>query len=540
MDPQLQHDSDLSTLLELFHIRVERDGGQPFLVDPDGTSFTYADLSTAAHRLGDHLQHAGVRRGDTVGLYLWNEPAWFVAVLACWSVGGVAALCGAVSPTSEAERRFDLVGPKVVIASTDAPAIQGWPTLRVAPDGEVVDATPPPPSIGHDIAPAPEDHACIFFTSGTTGDAKALVKSHASLLAAAQRTAGAYASSPSFRPRVAPPSKPPALSFHPFGHVASFGRVMFRLYVGRSVIMLRKFDTKAVGALVERHRIDTLQLTPAMVHMLAFDDGELDLSSLRYVTSGTAPLAVATRDAFEARYGVPVLQAFGSTEGGVMALERYDDVVAGRRGHGSVGRITSDSEWRIVDEAGRDVAPGSEGEILGRPKQQTLITAEGESTLPLDADGWYHTGDVGRVDEHGILYITGRIKEMLIVGGFNVFPTEIEDALRQIDSIRDVIVVPVADDRLGEVPAAGIVWEPSAHSRSEAELATEALDRVRADLASYKVPRRWFTLPSLPLTSMGKPDRRAAAAEAEARSTASEAFAAPTFEPSTATPNGST
>lgn len=492
----------------MFRRRLDADADAVFLQLADGTSWTFRDLDLLAEDLRARLVAEGVRPGDTVGLYQWNEPSWFVSVLAAWRIGAVAALCGAVSPAAEATRRFEMVRPAVIVAS-DAPDLVGrWPVVQVDVAGCMLSEAPPPPSRPRPPVsePSVDDPACIFFTSGTTGESKALVKSHGHIAAAPRRTAEAYSRSASFRPRMAGPGKPPALSFNPFGQSASFGRLMFRLYIGRPLVMIRKFDVDTVKQLAERYRLDTLQLTPAMVHMLAFTEAEIDLSSLQYVNSGTAPLPVATREAFEARYGVPVLQAYGSTEGGVTALERYEDVMAGRRGPGSVGRITPESEWRIVGPDGRDVPAGEEGEILGRPDQQTMLTEDGESSLPLDEDGWYHTGDVGRVDEHGILYLTGRIKEMMIVGGFNVFPAEVEDALRAGPLVRDAVVVSLPDDRLGEVPVAGIVWDPAAGADEPDRIRQLAAD-LRHRLAAYKVPRRWFSLAQVPLTPNGKVDR---------------------------------
>ena len=293
--------------------------------------------------------------------------------------------------------------------------------------------------------------------------------------------------------------------------MAGLGRMIFRIYVGRTLLLVPKFDVAVMGALAERYPLDTLQLTPAMVHALAFTDADVKLGSLRYVTSGTAPLPIATRDVFERRYGVPVLQAYGSTEGGVTALERYEDAVAGRRGPGSVGRVAADCPLRIVDGDGHDLPAGADGEILGRPDRAAsarYLTSSGQEPVPVDADGWYHTGDVGHLDEYGILYITGRLKEMMIVGGFNVYPAEVEDALRASPLVRDAVVVPVPDDRLGEVPIAGIVWsDPADPGATFARLAGECRQRLEA----YKVPRQWFALERLPLTPNGKLDRRRAA-----------------------------
>lgn len=504
-----------TSIPEMFSRRLESDPGRIFLEVPDGTGWTFRQIERLVAELAGRLRDHGVERGDVVALYQWNEPSWFTSVLAVWRLGGVAALCGAVSPSAEAVNRLTLVRPKVVI-SCDAPDLSdAWPVIQVDRAGALLDADgrSSEPFLEGPTLDA-EDPACIFFTSGTTGQPKAVIKRHGKLTAGPRATASAYSSTGDFRPRVAPADKAPTASFNPFGQVASFGRLIFRLHVGRSLILVRKFTVDTVKQLTSKYAFDTLQLTPAMVHMLAFTEENLDLSSLRYVNSGTAPLPTATRVRFEDRYGVPVLQAYGSTEGGVTALETLEDVLAGRRGPGSVGRITATSKWRIVDPTGADVKTGEVGEIVGQPSERTVLTANGQESLPLDEAGWYHTGDLGRVDEHGILYITGRIKEMLIVGGFNVYPVEVEEALRTFPGVRDAVVVGLADDRLGEVPVAGLLWDAEHGPATTVEL-TALSAHLREQLAAYKVPRRWFNVEEVPLTPLGKVDRAAARTLAE-------------------------
>ncbi|HZQ57585.1 MAG TPA: class I adenylate-forming enzyme family protein [Acidimicrobiales bacterium] len=516
----------VETALEMFRVRAERDPAYPFLYTADGVGRPYALLAEHVDALAGTLRAHGAAPGDVVGVYLWNDPAWVVAVLAAWSCGCAFAACGALSPPAEAERRFALVRPRAVVVPTGAALEGGWPLIEVDAEGVAgseVDAEGDagPEGVaraagGADlpgVVPGADDTAAIFFTSGTTAEPKAIVHTHRRLVEGARTTASAYARDAGFRPRTAPGDRPPSISFNPFGHMAALGRVIFRMYVGRAILLVPKFDVRVMRDLAARYPLDTLQLTPAMVHALAYTDEDISLGSLKYVTSGTAPLPMATREEFERRYGVPVLQAYGSTEGGITALERYDDALAGRRGPGSVGRVPEGCPLRIVGPDGRDVAPGDEGEILGRPdpsRAGRYLTEDGTEPLPVDADGWYHTGDVGRVDEHGILYVTGRLKEMLIVGGFNVFPAEVEDALRQSELVRDAVVVPVPDDRLGEVPIAGVVWSGKGPVTVDARLA-ELTAEARRLLAPYKVPRQWFTLEEVPLTANGKLDRRRAA-----------------------------
>ena len=200
-----------------------------------------------------------------------------------------------------------------------------------------------------------------------------------------------------------------------------------------------------------------------------------------------------------------VMQAYGMSEVGAVAQERYDDVVAGRRGPGSVGRIAVGVEVRIRHlDADR---PAGEGEILVRTDEASTEFLGG-APVPVDRDGWFATGDVGRLDD-GILYLTGRVQEKIIVGGFNVYPAEVEDAVRRSPLVRDAVVVARPDERLGEQPVAGIVWE--------GEPAPEALvAELRGHLAPYKVPRALFRLEAVPLTPRDKVDRRRAAELARA------------------------
>jgi long-chain acyl-CoA synthetase len=489
---------------EMFAHRVRFDGDAPFVLTPDGRKRTYSDLHGAASRLANALAHQGVVEGDVVAVYSWNSPSWIVATLATWSLGASIAACGGLTPPSEVQRRCDLVAPRLVVTAASLTPPVGLDSIAVDDEGACDVALPASGSSAY--SPALDDQAAVFFTSGTTGESKPVVYTHQRFADAPRMTAGAYASTAEFRPRTAPGGKAPAISFNPFGHSAGMGRMVFRMFVGRTLLLVPKFDVAVLADLAIRYPIDTLQLTPAMIHSIAYSDLEITMPELKYVNSGTAPLPVATRERFETRFGVPVLQAYGSTEGGVTALERYDDALAGYRGPGSVGRVPANMPFRIVDANGDDVAEGREGELIGRVEQQQspYLTSRGEDAIPLDADGWYHTGDVGHLDEHGILYITGRIKEMMIVGGFNVYPGEVEDALRRSRLVRDAVVVPRPDDRLGAIPVAGIVWDPAfASGDLPARLAAEC----RQTLEAYKIPRQWFTLDELPLTPNGKLDR---------------------------------
>lgn len=498
------------SLAEIAVLRLDRDADAPFLLSlddaaPDGArTRSYGEVGGRILALAEALREAGVRPGDRIGCYLANTPCWVVGSFAGWWAGAAIGAVGTLLPGPEAARLFEMAGVDVVVALEGHDLPGPFRLVHVDDEGELVGRPPAAPlTAAPDLElPEPGSLAALFFTSGTTGQPKGITYSHEDCVIAGQRIAGGYARNTDYRPDPAPPHLPPGVVFNPFGHTAGFVRLAFRMWIGRATLLIPKFTVPAIAAYVGRFRPDSLQLVPATIHMLATAEEDLDLTCVQYVTSSTAPLAAATRDLFEERYGVPVLQAYGMTEVGTVAQERLDDVRAGRRGLGSVGRLANGVELRIraLEDEER---PEGEGEILVKTKEMPEEFVGG-AKVPLDDEGWFATGDIGRYED-GILYITGRAQEKIIVGGFNVYPAEVEDALKRSPLVHDAVVVGVPDDRLGERPVAGIVW---AGGPDEAKV----LDEVREVLAAYKVPRQTFTLDAVPLTPRDKVDRKRATA----------------------------
>lgn len=506
---------DPTSLVDIVLRRARRDPTTPFLLtieerEPfEVRALTYGEIATRAAALARTLAGVGMTPGERIGCYLPNSPSWVVASLAVWWNGGVVVAAGTLLPGAEAGRLFELAGATRVLTVAESPDLpDDYEVLCIGDDGRV-DGGQDPGERGWEDAPLAcpqaDDLAVAIFTSGTTGRPKGITHTHGDIVAAARRVAAAYARDSDYRPDPAPERLAPGVVFNPFGHMAGYSRLAFRMWIGRPTVILPKFTVAAVRALLSRFEMDSLQLTPTMIHMLATAEESFDLGGVKYVTSGTAPLATDTRDRFEARFGVPVMQAYGSTELGAVAQERYDDVVAGRRGPGSVGRVASGVEVKIrhLD----DDRPSGEGEILVRTDEASREFIGGEP-VPVDAAGWFATGDVGRVED-GILFITGRLHERIIVGGFNVYPAEVEDVARRSSLVRDAVVVAIPDERLGELPVAGVVWSDQP---DEAKL----LEEMRADLAHYKVPRALFSIDAVPLTPRDKIDRGRVAELAQA------------------------
>jgi acyl-CoA synthetase (AMP-forming)/AMP-acid ligase II len=494
------------SLAEIAVLRLDRDATAPFLLTIDEhepfavTTRTYGEVGGRIAAVAAALIEAGVSPGNRVGCYLSNTPSWVIGSFGGWWAGAAIGAVGTLLPGPEAARLFELAGIEVVVARAGHHLPGDFTVIEIDDEGELLDCPPAAPLAGApDVAlPDPGSLAALFFTSGTTGRPKGISYSHEDCVIAGQRIAGGYARNTSYRPDPAPAHLSPGVVFNPFGHTAGFVRLAFRMWIGRATLIIPKFTVPAARAFVARFSPDSLQLTPTMVHMLATTEEDIDLSCVKYATSSTAPLSVTTRERFEERYGVPVLQAYGMTEVGTVSQERLEDVQAGRRGPGSVGRLANGVELKIrpLDDGDR---PAGEGEILVRTKEMPEEFVGG-AKVPVDAEGWFATGDIGRYDD-GLLFITGRAQEKIIVGGFNVYPAEVEDAVKCSSLVVDAVVVAVPDDRLGERPVAGVVW---AGEPDEAAL----LQELRAVLAAYKVPRQLFPLDAVPLTPRDKVDRR--------------------------------
>jgi acyl-CoA synthetase (AMP-forming)/AMP-acid ligase II len=504
-----------TSLADIALRRAGHDASTPFVLTIDEEvpyavhTRSYGHVVARAALLTNALRAAGVEPGARVGCYLPNSPSWVVASLGVWCARAAVAAVGTLLPGAEAARLFDMADVAAVVTVADAPALPGdHPVLRLDAEG-LLEGEPEPGDTDWDAGdltlPAPDDLALALFTSGTTGKPKGITHTHSDVIATSRRVAAGYARTSDYRPGPAPPHLAPGIVFNPFGHMAGFSRIGFRMWIGRPTLIVPRFTVAAVRALLARFDMDALQLTPTMIHMLATAEVPLDLEGVKYVTSGTAPLSIDTRERFEERYGVPVMQAYGMSEVGAVAQERYDDVVAGRRGPGSVGRIAAGVEVKIrhLD----DDRPAGEGEILVRTDEATSEFIGGER-VPVDEEGWFATGDVGRMDDD-ILYITGRVQEKIIVGGFNVYPAEVEDVARRSALVSDAVVVGLPDERLGEIPVAGVVWTGA---RDDVAL----LEEMRGELAHYKVPRALFSLERVPLTPRDKVDRKLAAEIARA------------------------
>jgi acyl-CoA synthetase (AMP-forming)/AMP-acid ligase II len=430
-----------------------------------------------------------------------NRPDVVAALFGTWRAGGVYVPLNPRLTDDEVRHVLASVSPAVVVTTGDqAGRLAGLSGLPVVvPEEGRVAAVPPPAGAGAPAAATHgEDVALVQFTSGTTGRPKPVLLTHSGVLALMDGVVRKLRPTGGDAPRRAPMPNliPVSLSLW-----AGIYNVLFALRVGAPVVILDGFDTRAFAEVVRRHDIRSTVLPPAAMTMLADDTGIDDLTPLRYVRSITAPLSPLQARRFRDRFGITVLNCYGQTEiGGEIVGWSAADARAHPDKLGAVGRPHEGVSLRVVDDAGTDQPPGEAGELWVQTPALAAGYAGGTDLSDrLSPDGWFRTGDVGRVDAEGFVWIDGRVSDMVNRGGLKVFPAEVEEVLRLAPGVADAAVVGVPDDRLGEVPWAFVV------AASGHEVDAAGLEQLcRAHLAPYKVPVRFDEVDELPRNEVGK------------------------------------
>lgn len=342
---------------------------------------------------------------------------------------------------------------------------------------------------------APDDLWCLLYTSGTTGRPKGVKLTHRMMVWNGFNTVSSWG----LREDDVSPL------FTPLYHAGGLGAFLIPMIaVGGRVVLHRAFDPAEVWREIEAEKATVVLGVPTIWKILLEDPAfaNANLSSLRWLISGGAPLPLYIIEAYQKR-GLVFRQGFGMTEAGVncFAMTNADSV----RKAGSIGRPMPFMEVRLSDPHGRDVPTGEVGEMLFRgPHVCAGYWNNPEAThAAFDSDGWFHTGDLARRDEEGFFYVAGRIKDMFISGGVNVYPAEIEGCLLLHPNVRDAAVCAIEDPRWGETGVAFVVENGSQDGEAEAR-ARDIASFLKERLAPYKVPRAFVFVPELPRTVYGK------------------------------------
>jgi len=479
-------------------------GERPHIIHGERV-FSFGDLHRAALNKAAALLELGVKRGDHVFLLGWNSPEWVANFWACLQAGAVPVLANAWWSPAEVANGLAALKPALILADQDASAkiAAGW---RCGP--WALDTAPltgkETPAAG-ESALDEQETALIIFTSGTSGQPKAVVLSHRALLARLQMTLHITRKLPH---QLDTSARDVTLLTGPLFHVGSMQSLLRAVIVGDTLVLLAgRYDPAVVLEAIERHQINRWNCVPTMVSRLLDhpDAARRDLSSLKSISIGGAPVHAELMQRM--RVGLPSVSpriptGYGLTENGGQATaaagsEDIDQL-------GSTGRPLPCVEVRFLAHPGLP-----DGEILLRsPTQMSGYYGMAES--PIDQDGWLHTGDLGRLDDKGNLWITGRCKDMIIRGGENIAPVAIESALMKIAGVTEAAVIGVPHPDLGEEVMAIVVVEGDA-------TAQQLQDALRGKVASFMVPSRW-RLQKEPLATnqVGKVDKAALSAQVRA------------------------
>jgi long-chain acyl-CoA synthetase len=470
----------------------------------EGCTWTWSEVLDTADEMAAALGAAGVGCRDVVATCCENRAEFVPLMLAVWSVGAALAPINVLLTADERSRVLAQLQPKLTVAEAwldwpPAGSVAGGP-LRGTDDLElVVPARAAPPR------QVPPTTALILHTSGTTAQAKSVALSAGNLVGALESVLRLVRRGSGATTRTGRGAA--NLVAFPQSHLAGVFNTLLALYNDREILLMRRFEVARFLELLEHHRVPSVILNPTMVYMLceAPASAETALSGLRFVRSGSARLSPTLASRFYERFGVPVLNCYGQTEtAGEVIGWTVPDLPRAAEKLGSVGRPHDGVTLRFVDEALAEVAPGEVGELCVKAPfiMDGYLDADGDTADFVDG-GFLRTGDLGRIDVDGFVWLVGRRKEIISCGGFKILPEEVEEALRSHPAVADLMVAGVPDERLGEVPCAFVVVRSGSGLPGES-LAADLRDHSRSRLARYKLPREIRFVDALPLNATGK------------------------------------
>ena len=476
-------------------------GARPYIIQGEDT-LTFADLRRAVSAKAADLRANGVTYGDRVFVLGWNSIEWVVGFWACLCVGAVPVLANTWWSKDELGKGLEALEP-VLTLGDGAAAAKMPPPWKFAswsfPDNDTLQSIKPAPCHGNRNE---DETALIIFTSGTSGSPKAVVLSHRAILARLQTTLHITRKLPH---QVKPEGHDITLITGPLFHVGSMQTLLRAIIVGDTLVLSKgRYDPADVVKLIERHKIKRWNAVPTMVSRV-LDQPDLssyDLSSLRSISIGGAPVHAELMQRM--RVGLPSVSpriptGYGLTENGgqATAAAGSEDI----EHLGSTGKPLPCVEIRFLPHPGLP-----DGEILLRSPTQ-MSGYYGLDQSPIDEEGWLHTGDLGKLDEKGNLWITGRSKDMIIRGGENIAPVAIEGALMTIPGVSEAVVFGIPHPDLGEEVMAVVVTD------DEALTAEYLQQEVRSKVSSFAVPTRWkLQREPLPTNHTGKVDKAAISA----------------------------
>jgi acyl-CoA synthetase (AMP-forming)/AMP-acid ligase II len=473
-----------------------------------GRRLTFRQLNERSNRVANALRLAGVKKGDRVGLLMMNGAEFIEVFFAVAKIGAVNVPLNWRLVPDELEFILKDSGTSVLISSPefagaitelhgrgDRTDVQTWvqlggdvPDFAANYDAWTANASAAEPT----AAGVNDDLVFIMYTSGTTGLPKGVMHTHDTVMWAMLTIAATADTRYADR----------YLISLPMFHVGALAPVLGNVYKGSTQIILKAFDPKLSWQLIGDEKVTTTLMVPAMLQfMLAtYDKDAYDSSTLRWVMSGAAPVPVTLIKAYEAM-GIEIHQVYGLTEsGGPACLILGEDALVRA---GSTGRAFFHTDVRVVDEEGHDAKVGEPGEVIVKgPHIMKGYWNRPEATADTIRDGWLHTGDVATMDEDGFITIMDRVKDMLISGGENVYPAEIENVVLSHEKVADVAVIGIPSAKWGESPMAVVV------RKDESLTEQDVMDWCKGKLAPFKLVKSVVFTTEIPRNPSGKALKR--------------------------------
>jgi long-chain acyl-CoA synthetase len=459
---------------------------------------SYAELDRATARVAGLLRERGVEPGDRVGIMLPNVPEFAIAYYAVLRAGGVVVPMNVLLKQREVafylgdpEAKLVFAWHEFAAAAQAGAAEAGTECVLVEPGSFDESAGDPAQPSAPPTERAADDTAVILYTSGTTGKPKGAELTHANLSINADVSKALFSLGPDDVVLGALPL------FHAFGQTCGLNAA---IGAGASLALIPRFAADAALTTLERERVTVFEGVPTMYGALLHhpERDRFDVSALRVCVSGGAALPVELLHDFEREFGCVILEGYGLSETSPVACFNHPDRV---RKPGSIGTPVEGVEMKLVDANRGTSAPGEAGEIAirGHNVMKGYLNRAEATAEAIDRDGWFYSGDIARIDDDGCYFIVDRKKELIIRGGYNVYPREIEEVLYAHPAVREAAVIGVPDAHLGEEVAAAVALKPGA-----AVEVSEIREFVKANVAAYKYPRHVWFVDELPKGPTGK------------------------------------
>jgi long-chain acyl-CoA synthetase len=463
---------------------------------------TFADIDQKASAIARSLGERGFKPGQRIGLHLANIPQFVYAYFGILKAGGQVVPINVMLKPNELEflgndSALTFIVTQPSFAGNVLSARRNIPTLK-----EIFSLSPPPEGTspfddllkhaGESLPTKvrPEEVAVIFYTSGTTGRPKGAMLTHHNLYTNARATAQTYAYQADDVIVFGMPL------FHSSGQTNAMNAAFSQ---GASLVMIPRFTPEEVFAALQEYPVSVFIGVPTMYHQI-LNHPEVDrfsAKSLRIFIVGAAPMPEALFRSFSEKFGVPITEGYGLSEAGPVVAH---NPLRGRKKLGSVGLPVSGVLARVVDSHDQTLPKGEVGELLVQgPNVMAGYLNQPRATEEALRGGWLHTGDLARIDEDGYIFIVDRKKDMILTGGFNVYPREIEEVLHGHPAVMEAAVIGIPDEEKGELAAAFIIAKIG-QTITEKEI----IDFCRSKMAVYKAPRKVYFVEDLPRNPSGK------------------------------------